>query len=239
MQPTSLATGSALVRPRRALARELERHVPSLRRFIARRVPPGSVDDVVQETLLRALERASTFDGERPLAPWLYALARSVAARDAEREARAPLATPDLQPLAPEAREVDPAGDVREMLDRLPAHERVTIVRHDLDGESIASIARSSGVAEGTVRARLSRGRRRLLVLFGVASCLALLAASFIAMNRRAAVHVRHASFVVERTITPPARFETVVLRPRATGWQIQGATTSVLDVDTGRLEHR
>ena len=37
------------------------------------------IDDSVQETFLRALEKIQSFDPRRPFAPWLYQIARNVA----------------------------------------------------------------------------------------------------------------------------------------------------------------
>jgi len=44
--------------------------------FYARRLPPGMVDDAVQDTLIAIHEKRHTYDPERPFRPWLMAVAR-------------------------------------------------------------------------------------------------------------------------------------------------------------------
>ncbi|MBW8483191.1 RNA polymerase sigma factor [Actinomadura parmotrematis] len=50
-------------------------------------------------------------------------------------------------------------------LSRLPEPQRRAIVLHHMGGYPVAEIAAREGVAEGTVKARLSRGRQRLAEL--------------------------------------------------------------------------
>src|ERR1017187_4638067 len=38
-----------------------------------------AVDDLVQETWLRVLERGRSYDGQSPFAPWLFTIARNLA----------------------------------------------------------------------------------------------------------------------------------------------------------------
>src|SRR5579875_1940463 len=47
-----------------------------LSRYFRRRLPPGDVDDAVQETLLAIHRRRHTFDPRYPLAPWMAAIAK-------------------------------------------------------------------------------------------------------------------------------------------------------------------
>ena len=47
-------------------------------------------------------------------------------------------------------------------LARLPGPQRTAVVLHHLVGLPVAEVAREIGVPEGTVKARLSRGRRAL-----------------------------------------------------------------------------
>ncbi len=50
-------------------------------------------------------------------------------------------------------------------LSRLPAAQRQALVLHHLADRSVREVAREVGVAEGTVKARLSRGRAALALL--------------------------------------------------------------------------
>ena len=52
-------------------------------------------------------------------------------------------------------------------LARLPVDMRTVIVMHHLNGVPLEDIAAAEGVAVGTVKSRLHRGRARLLELLG------------------------------------------------------------------------
>lgn len=53
-----------------------ETNAPRLRRYVARLVAPALVEDVLQETFLRAYKSRSSIDRSRPLAGWLAVVAR-------------------------------------------------------------------------------------------------------------------------------------------------------------------
>jgi RNA polymerase sigma-70 factor (ECF subfamily) len=52
-------------------------------------------------------------------------------------------------------------------LRKIPAGQRQAIVLHHLSGLSVSEISREAGVPVGTVKARLSRGRRALAAHLG------------------------------------------------------------------------
>lgn len=47
-----------------------------LRRFIARRVAPADVEDILQEVLISIHKARHTYDGKRSVLPWISAIAR-------------------------------------------------------------------------------------------------------------------------------------------------------------------
>jgi RNA polymerase sigma factor (sigma-70 family) len=59
-------------------------HSHRLRRIIQRRVGPALVEDVLQETFLRAYRNRHSIDSDRPIAPWLITIALRAGA-DAQR----------------------------------------------------------------------------------------------------------------------------------------------------------
>lgn len=245
--------GSVAELQREEFALRLVRSLPRLRRHAARCAGPGRADDVVQETLVRALQSSATYDGGRSVWPWLRSVADNVAARLAEREARAPEATDDIDGTAAEAgAHIDESWhDAREeaalLLDHLRGPEREALERHYLGGESVANIAAATGAAIGTVKARLSRGRRRLVLLFGATA--GALAAVFAVLPRGAGEvqrppRIYHASFVIEHLTPAAPQFARTIVTPQSTdGWRIEGArpltTSAPSDIETGRLEPR
>lgn len=47
-----------------------------LERYFSRRIPPHSVDDLVQDVLMAVYTKRGTWDPSRPFLPWLAAIAR-------------------------------------------------------------------------------------------------------------------------------------------------------------------
>lgn len=122
--------------------------------------------DVVQTTFVKAWRAAATFQGDRELAPWLYAIARR-SAIDALRHERRPTRGdhgPEVDmavsPLSFER--TWEAHEVRRALDDLPSDEREIMRRSHLLGESHRQISEALGIPIGTVKSRSSRAHRRL-----------------------------------------------------------------------------
>jgi RNA polymerase sigma-70 factor, ECF subfamily len=121
----------------------------------------SEAQDLVQEAFCRAYARwhsLSRFDDPtswvRRVA-WNLAISRWRRLRLLRLWHRDLLASP-----APGPDGID--RDLVEALAKLPAHHRQAVVLHYLAGFSIQEIARFCGVAEGTVKSWLSRGRATL-----------------------------------------------------------------------------
>lgn len=173
--PGSLSGTSASGADERFRGRLVEA-VPGLRRYASARFGADRATDVVQETLLTALESAKTFDHERSMGPWLHTIAERLAARKGERSRLEPNALDDPDAVAEEESRVAATEEVAELLGRLAPADAHVVRRHHLAGESVAEIATSLGEPEGTIKARLWRARKRLAVFAGVTGGVALLA---------------------------------------------------------------
>jgi RNA polymerase sigma-70 factor (ECF subfamily) len=136
-------------------------------------------DDLVQETYLRALQGWHTFRDRSDPRRWLFTVCHHVFLRTRERDARyefAPDDDPELDSLLTatthwKAQESGVARIVEQMelgraigaaLARIPAHYRGAVVLVDVEGQTYEEAASVLGVAVGTVRSRLFRGRRML-----------------------------------------------------------------------------
>lgn len=149
-------------------------HVPRLRRYARALIHNRELaDDLVQDTLERALGRTDQYrPGADPRA-WLFAIMHNVYVNHARRaSARVThvsmdddtigddaLSMPDDQTRALEMRDLD------EALARLPAEQREVVLLVGLEDMSYAEVAQALGIPLGTVMSRLSRGRERLRVL--------------------------------------------------------------------------
>jgi RNA polymerase sigma-70 factor (ECF subfamily) len=151
---------------------DIARFARSLTRDAAR------ADDLVQETYLQALRGWHTLRSDAAIKPWLMAVCHHAFVRSTQREARyveAPDDDPELESLATakahwaahaaigaviDQMDLGPAID--RALSTLPEHFRGAVVLVDVNGESYEDAAAILGVAVGTVRSRLFRGRRLL-----------------------------------------------------------------------------
>lgn len=125
--------------------------------------------DATQEAFVAAFRQASTFRGDSAFATWLYRIAIN-ACRDLLRK-RTRQPTPEAEPVPPH-RDRDPQPlvdetvtlrlDVAQALAGISDEYREAVVMHDLGGIPYQEIARITGVSVGTVKSRISRGRRRL-----------------------------------------------------------------------------
>ena len=138
-----------------------------LRPFVARRVAPADVDDVVQDVLLRVHRGLGAVRDDERLAPWLYQVARSAIADHGRSRARHPIASPDR---APELDDLDDANTVPDRLAaviaffvaRLPSPYREAITLTELEGKTQREAAEMLGVSLPALKSQVLRGRARL-----------------------------------------------------------------------------
>jgi RNA polymerase sigma-70 factor (ECF subfamily) len=145
---------------------------PQLHRYCARLM--GSVidgEDVVQDTLLRALVALQDLDDLPPLRPWLFRVAhnramdllRGRAARETEQLDKSPDVADTDRPDPLETLMRQEA--VRTAVSRfanLPVLQRSVVVLKDVLDESLADIAGLLNLSVDAVKAHLARGRARL-----------------------------------------------------------------------------
>jgi RNA polymerase sigma-70 factor (ECF subfamily) len=144
--------------------------IPSLRRY-ARALTGNrdAADDLVQDTLERALGRAALFRPGGNARAWLFAIMHNVFVNQVRSaQARRTVALDDQ---AIEAAGYEHAHDglavrdIERALGMLSADQREVVLLVALEALSYADTARILGVPVGTVMSRLSRGRERLRVL--------------------------------------------------------------------------
>ena len=141
----------------------------TLRPFVARRVAPADVDDVLQDALLRVHRGVAGVRDDERLGPWMYRVARSAVADHRRARARHPVARED-PPDAPAEREDDDdrvfSCRVDQHLDLLVASldepYRSAVRWTELEGLTQAEVARRLGVPLSTVKSRVQHGRQRL-----------------------------------------------------------------------------
>ena len=126
--------------------------------------------DATQEALITLVRRIDRFDGRSKFTTWMHRVVVNACLDELRRRGRRPVPTPvEEQPLAsferPVADSVSDRMDIEEALAQLPEAFRVPVVLCDQLGLSYEDIAEEMDIAPGTVRSRISRGRRRLAEL--------------------------------------------------------------------------
>jgi RNA polymerase sigma-70 factor (ECF subfamily) len=125
----------------------------------------AEAEDVVMEAFARAAPRRSSFhEADNPEA-WLRTVAVNVARSRWRRMLRWALVLPELVTPASYADLPEDHLALLAALRELPTAQREAIALHHLADLPVAEVAFTLGVPEGTVKARLARGRATLAAL--------------------------------------------------------------------------
>lgn len=144
---------------------------------------PHRAEDLVQETLARALERGASFRGDAAVGTWLRRILHNLAVDEGRR--RREVAAGDLlgEPgdddgvavdatWADDAYTVDAAtvveraetrAELEDALARLPVIYRAAVVLHDGEGLTSSEVAEVHGIGLPAAKQRLRRGRMMLV----------------------------------------------------------------------------
>ena len=139
-------------------------HIPRLRRY-ARALAGDShrADDLVQDTLERALAKFYLWRRGSDLRAWLFTIMHNVFINQlkARRELALDDAVADGLQSAPQS---DPfeLRDLDAALRKLPVEQREVLLLVGLEQLSYAEVSKALDIPIGTVMSRLSRGRERL-----------------------------------------------------------------------------
>lgn len=146
----------------------LEPQIPRLRRY-ARALTRDTqhADDLVQDTLVRALTKQDRWEPGTNLRAWLFTLMHNQHVNNVRRANRDAGAIELDEVSSPIVAVSDPTSsrqlyELERALGQLPAEQREVILLVGLEGFSYEAVAEILAVPIGTVRSRLSRGRDAL-----------------------------------------------------------------------------
>ena len=151
----------------------IEQEIPRLRRYaraLTRAV--DSADDLVQDTLVRALTKGHIWQTGTDLRAWLFTIMHNQFVNTLRREVHE-VTSVDIEHVSSTlVATTDPTArrqlvELDRALARLPAEQREVILLVGLEGMAYENAAQILGVPIGTVRSRLSRGRETLRKLIG------------------------------------------------------------------------
>ena len=138
-----------------------------LERYFRRRVPPHSIDDLVQDVLIAFYTKRATWDPARPFLPWLAAIARYRWVDHLRKVYKH-----ESKELMEEDAVEDSEEEVvlaRVSLDRLfgqiPDKQAEVIEMVKISGLSIREAAEKTGQSESLVKVNIHRGLKKLASL--------------------------------------------------------------------------
>jgi RNA polymerase sigma-70 factor (ECF subfamily) len=158
------------------IRREFVSLLPRLRRFAL--VLTGSVDqadDLVQGTLLRALDRIDQCRDSGHLDRWLFSIQKTVwlnTLRAAALRRTEPLEDYDELAASDGVRSLEASvtlSEVRAAFERLSPDHRQVLFLVCVEGYSYSAAAEFLGIPVGTVMSRLARGRAALMAMMSIA----------------------------------------------------------------------
>ena len=147
--------------------------VPSLRAFAISLSGNGDrADDLVQETLLRALANINSFQPGSNLPAWLFTILRNLFRSDYRKRRRE---VEDADGSYAKTLKTQPAQNAhlefeefRAALDKLPQDQREALILVGASGFSYEDAAAICGCAVGTIKSRVNRARSKLAALLYV-----------------------------------------------------------------------
>jgi RNA polymerase sigma-70 factor (ECF subfamily) len=137
-----------------------------LKRYFERRLPPGDVDDAVQETLLAIHRRRHTYDPQYPFGPWLAAIAKNKWVDQLRGLARRPNdeLSEDI-PVGDHEASVISSSVLASLLEALRPAQAQAILLVKVQGYSVDEASSQIGLSPSAVKMNIHRGLARLTAL--------------------------------------------------------------------------
>ena len=144
-----------------------------LRPFVARRVSPSDVDDVMQDIFVRMQKGLAALRDEERFTSWLFQIARSAVAEHGRSRLRHPLSDADAPVEQPAPTEDDDRDAARALapcvsmfVAQLPSPYREAVTLVELEGLTAREAAETIGISVSGMKSRVQRGRDQLRRMF-------------------------------------------------------------------------
>ena len=151
----------------RAATEIVERHAPALARFAASLGARNEIEELVQDTLVRAFGSLDGFRGESTLRTWLFTIMRRLVLDQRRARARRPISVPvDEDDAITEFDALDGMvatemeRKVREAVGGLTPTQREVFTLRVMEGLSYKEIAEVAGTTEGAARVHYHNAMR-------------------------------------------------------------------------------
>lgn len=160
---------------RRDLSRNVDTAFPRLVEHMSRRLFWGlrritgdaqHAEDLSQETMIRAYRALNGYPPSRirelNLEPWLWTIALNLGRNHLRDRSRRPTLVEQKSEAATDDPDLPDGAAWEQRLSRLPGPQRHAVVLRHVVGMSVAEIAEATGRPEGTCKADIHRGLKKL-----------------------------------------------------------------------------
>lgn len=150
-----------------AYADFLNRLSPLLRRVIGRKIPMADVEDVLQEVLISIHKARHTYDGERPLMPWVMAIT-SFRITDCLRKTYSEMRhsqvdIADVENMLESVTETTGNNEsIQEMLNGVGQRERKILSLMHVEGYTAKEVGSQLGMGESAVKVAAHRAIKKI-----------------------------------------------------------------------------
>lgn len=122
--------------------------------------------DATQQTFIKAWQASASYDADRSIEPWLFAIARRTAIDIYRKQSRSLVSEDvDSSTRPPSLDTIWEVFEVRSALDQLPDEEREILRLSHFAGLTHSEISKHLDIPIGTVKSRSHRAHKRLIEL--------------------------------------------------------------------------
>lgn len=149
---------------------QIVEHLPEMRAFaLSLTRNPSSADDLVQDTIIKAWKSFHQFQSDTNLRAWLFTIVRNTFYSDLRKRRRELNHVEEsVAEAAGNSLSLDPIIEVMDFekaFSLLPDEQREALTLVGASGMSYEEAAEMCGVAIGTIKSRINRGRKKLAEL--------------------------------------------------------------------------
>jgi RNA polymerase sigma-70 factor (ECF subfamily) len=151
----------------------LNQITPILRRVIGQKIPPNDLEDTLQEILISIHKARHTYDGQRPLMPWLMAITQ-FRISDALRKAysgfnRKTVTINDLEEILENVTETPTSDEsIDDILQGVPHREQTILTMMHVQGYTAKETSHHLGMKESAVKVAAHRAIKKLREKIGL-----------------------------------------------------------------------
>ena len=152
---------------------EIVEHLPAMRAFAVSLTRNASLaDDMVQDALVKAWSNLDKFQAGTNMRAWLFTILRNTYYSN-RRKAKREVPDVDGSITASLSRKPDHDGrlnmmDFEAAFSKLPEEQREALILVGASGFAYEEAAETCGVAVGTIKSRVNRGRAKLAEIMGM-----------------------------------------------------------------------